>query len=146
MDKPSDSMPEVPRYDEIMTTNQRWRDLEGYYTRFGDVKELLVKTDDRFVLQNAGDELILKFPVLEEVKAGWKRDFVIIGNGWIKDGDLNSVFSKTVLPLPTQKSNDYTRRPTVLEDDPVYQKNKQDWVDFHTRYVSPDSFRNALRK
>lgn len=145
IEKVDDSSPEVPVYDKIMTTNQRWRDLEGYYTRFGDVKELLEKTDDRFVLSNAGDELIMKFSVLPKVKEGWKRDFVIIGNGWIKDGDLNSVFSKTLLPLPTQATNDYTRRPTILEDDPVYQKNKQDWVNFHTRYVSPDSFRNALR-
>ncbi len=145
IDKPNDSMPEVPRYDEIMTTNQRWRDLEGFYTRFGDVKELLVKTDDRYVLQNAGDELIMKFMALPEVEKGWKRDFVLIGNGWIKDGDLNSVFSKTLLPLPTHETNDYTRRPTTLEDDPVYRKNKADWVKFHTRYVSPDSFRNALR-
>ena len=145
IDKPNDSMPEVPNYDKIMTTNQRWRDLEGYYTRFGDVKELIEKTDDRMVLANAGDELIMKFPALPKVEKGWKRDFVIIGNGWIKDGDLNSVFSKTLLPLPTQKSNDYTRRPTTLEDDPVYQQNKQDWINFHTRYVSPDSFRDALR-
>lgn len=145
IEKADDSSPEKPVYDKILTTNQRWRDLEGFYTRFGDVLELLRKTDDRFVLANAGDEIVLKFPVLPEVPAGWKRDFVIIGNGWIKDGDLNSVFSKTLLPLPTHATNDYTRPPTRLEDDPVYQKNKTDWLNFHTRYVAPDSFRNALR-
>lgn len=145
IEKRDDSSPEVPRYDQILTTNQRWRDLEGYYTRFGDVKELLVNTDDRIVLMNAGDELVLKFAALPEVEKGMKRDFVIIGNGWIKDGDLNSVFSKTLLPLPTQRSNDYSRRPTVLEDDPAYQRNKQDWASFHTRYVSPTQFCDALR-
>ncbi|MFN0140570.1 MAG: CRTAC1 family protein, partial [Pyrinomonadaceae bacterium] len=145
IEKRDDSSPEVPRYDQILTTNQRWRDLEGYYTRFGDVKELLLNTDDRIVLMNAGDELVLKFAALPEVEKGMKRDFVIIGNGWIKDGDLNSVFSKTLLPLPTQRSNDYSRRPTVLEDDPTYQRNKQDWVNFHTRYVSPTQFSDALR-
>ena len=145
IEKANDSSPEKPVYDKILTTNQRWRDLEGFYTRFGDVLELLQKTDDRMVLMNAGDELVLKFPALPEVKAGWKRDFVIIGNGWIKDGDLNSVFSKTLLPLPTHTTNDYTRPPTVLENDPVYRKNKQDWLEFHTRYVSTDGFRNALR-
>ena len=63
------------------------------------MKELLLEADDRYVLANAGDEIVLKFPVLPEIQKGWKRDFVIIGNGWIKDGDMNSVFSKTVLPL-----------------------------------------------
>jgi Flp pilus assembly protein TadD len=146
IEKADDSSPEKPVYDKILTTGQRWRDLEGYYTRFGDILELLSKTDDRFVLANAGDEIVLRFQVLPEVQAGWKRDFVIIGNGWIKDGDLNSVFSKTLLPLPTHATNDYSRPPTRLEDDPVYQKNKQDWRNFHTRYVAPDFFRNALRK
>ena len=31
---------------------------------------------------------------------GWTRDFVLIGDGWVKDGDYNTSFSKTVLPLP----------------------------------------------
>ncbi len=145
MNKPDDSSPEVPDYGRVMTTNQRWRDLEGYYTRYGDIKELLLKTDDRYVLSNAGDEIVLRFPAMAPVKKGFVRDFVIIGNGWIKDGDLNSEFSRTVLPLPTQASNDYSRPPTTLEEDPVYQKNKGDWLKFHTRYVAPDSFRNALR-
>ena len=40
----------------------RWRDLVGYYTRFGDVRELLRGVDDRYVIMNAGDELRLAFP------------------------------------------------------------------------------------
>ncbi len=145
MEKRDDSSPEVPDYGRVMTTNQRWRDLEGYYTRYGDIRELLLKTDDRYVLSNAGDEIILRFAAPAPVRKGFVRDFVIIGNGWIKDGDLNSEFSKTVLPLPTQASNDYSRPPTTLEEDPVYQKNRGDWLTFHTRYVAPDSFRNAVR-
>ena len=94
---------------------------------------------------NAGDELVLKFPAMPPPPAGYRRDFVLIGDGWIKDGDLNSVFSKTLLPLPTHATNDYSRPPTTLENDPVYQKHKADWLNFHTRYVSPDRFRNALR-
>ena len=78
--------------------------------------------------------------------AGWVRDFVLVGDGWIKDGDYNSSFSKTVLPLPTHTTTDYTREPTRLEDDPVYRRFPQDWQDYHTRYVTPESFRNALRR
>ena len=145
IEKADDSSPEKPDYERLLTTGQRWRDMEGYFTRFGDVLELLTRTDDRYVLMNAGDELVLKFAALPAPAAGYKRDFVLIGNGWIKDGDLNSVFSKTLIPLPTHASNDYSKPPTTLENDPVYQGNKADWLNFHTRYVSPDGFRNALR-
>src|SRR5215471_13290310 len=41
------SSPEVPDYNRLDGTSQRWRDLEGYYTRYGDVRELLEKVDDR---------------------------------------------------------------------------------------------------
>ena len=30
------SSPEIPHYDKV-SLGQRWRDLTGYYTRFGDV-------------------------------------------------------------------------------------------------------------
>lgn len=145
IEKADDSSPEKPDYDRLLTTGQRWRDMEGYFTRFGDVLELLTRTDDRYVLTTAGDEIVLKFAALPAPAAGYKRDFVLIGDGWIKDGDLNSVFSKTLIPLPTHASNDYSKPPTTLENDPVYQKHKADWQNFHTRYVAPDAFRNALR-
>jgi len=48
-------MPETPRYDEVANVAQRWRDLIGYYTKFGDVRELVSAVDDRYVIMNAGD-------------------------------------------------------------------------------------------
>ena len=145
IDKPNASSPEKPIYDQILTTGQRWRDLEGYYTRFGDVKELLSGVEGRMVLMNAGDELVLRFPALPDPPPGFKRDFVIVGNGWIKDGDLNSVFSKTLLPLPSRETNDYSIPPGRLEDDPVFKRFREDWKNFHTRYVAPDGFRAKVR-
>jgi Tfp pilus assembly protein PilF len=138
------SSPETPDYRRIASTGQRWRDLVGYYTRFGDVRELLAETDDRVVISNAGDELLLRFPEQPPPPPGWSRDYVLIGNGWIKDGDYNSEFSKTVLPLPSRDKEYYTTAPTRLEDDPVYQRHPQDWQNFHTRYVTPQVFRGGL--
>ncbi len=54
--------PEVPDYNQIEGTKQRWRDLIGYYTRYGDVRELVNHIDDRYVIVNSGDELSLRFP------------------------------------------------------------------------------------
>ncbi|HWW74781.1 MAG TPA: FG-GAP-like repeat-containing protein [Pyrinomonadaceae bacterium] len=139
------SAPETPDYDRLASTGQRWRDLVGYYTRFGDVRELLAETDDRVVIANAGDELLLRFSEQPAPPSGWARDYVLIGNGWIKDGDYNSEFSKTVLPLPSRDREYYTTPPTRLEDDPVYRRHPQDWQNFHTRYVTPEVFEGGLR-
>jgi len=137
--------PEVPDYNQIEGTKQRWRDLIGYYTRYGDVRELINHIDDRYVIVNSGDELSLRFAEQPAPPAGWVRDFVIVGDGWIKDGDYNSTFSKTVLPLPYHAKNEYTTRPGKLEDEWVYQHHPDDWKTYHTRYVTPEVFQNALR-
>jgi len=137
--------PEVPDYYQILGTKQRWRDLIGYYTRYGDVKELLNRVDDRYVIVNSGDEMSLRFHEQPPPPAGWLRDFIVIGDGWIKDGDFNSTFSKTVLPLPYHAKNEYDTRPGRLEDEYVYRQHPEDWQNYHTRYVTPYVFQNSLR-
>ena len=138
------STPERPRY-AIEGTTPRWRDLEGYYTRFGDVRELLLGVDDRYVIMNAGDELLLRFAEEAAAAPGIIRDFVMITDGWEKDGDFNTTFSRTVLPLPTHARAQYDRAPGQLEDDPVFRRHHQDFLTYHTRYVGPDRVRDALQ-
>lgn len=137
--------PEVPDYNQIEGTKQRWRDLIGYYTRYGDVRELLKSIDDRYVIVNSGDEMSLRFAEQPPPPPGWVRDFVIKGDGWIKDGDYNSTFSKAVQPLPYHAKNEYTTRPGALEDEWAYRQHPEDWKNYHTRYVTPEVFKNALR-
>jgi tetratricopeptide (TPR) repeat protein len=139
------SSPELPYYNSLIGSGQIWHDLEGYATRYGDIRELLDKIDDRMVIVNAGDEVRLRFTAPPPPPAGWKRDYVLIGDGWIKDGDLNTVFSKTILPLPYHGMKNYAVPPGQLEDDPAYKLHPADWQNFHTRYVSADAFENALR-
>jgi hypothetical protein len=141
--QPSASVPERPRY-VLDGTGQRWRDLEGYYTRFGDVRELLRTVDDRYVIMNAGDEIRLRFREGPALPSGFVRDFVMTGDGWVKDGDYNTTFSRTVLPLPTHRSGRYDTPPGTLEDDPVYRQQQRDFAEYHTRYVAADSIRDAL--
>jgi hypothetical protein len=146
INKPNASSPEVPDYNQMSSSKQVWRDLIGYYTRFGDVRELLGKIDDRYVIMNAGDEMTVRFPEQADPPAGWVRDYVLMGDGWIKDGDYNSTFSKTVLPLPYHAKHEYVAVPRSLEDERVYQQHPDDWQKYHTRYVTPDVFQNALRR
>jgi tetratricopeptide (TPR) repeat protein len=139
------SSPEIPDYEQLASTRQTWRDLAGYYTRYGDVRELLAGIDDRYVIMNAGDEIRLRFPELPQPPAGWVRDYVIAGDGWIKDGDYNSTYSRTVQPLPHHSQTEYTNAPGRLEDEWTYQRHPEDWQNYHTRYVTQDQFREALR-
>ena len=105
---------------------------------------MIEKVDDRYLIMNAGDEIVLRFPALPQPAAGWKRDFVLIGDGWAKDGDLNTGFSKTLMPLPYHGLTDYARAPGRIEDDPGYRRHPDDWKLFHTRYVEPQEFQRAL--
>jgi hypothetical protein len=157
--------PETPDYGRVESTSPRWRDLAGYHTRFGDVIELLTGVDDRYVIMNAGDEMRLTFPAQAPPPPGWRRDFVLIGDGWEKDGDYNTGFSQTVLPLPSHADPAYgshvgrvsrlrqgsgvqarsSPAALELEDDPVYKRYPGDWERYHTRYVTPRAFIRGVR-
>ncbi len=141
----SRSTPETPVYDSLAATAQQWRDLVGFHTRFGDVADLIAGVDDRYVIMNAGDEMVLAFEALPPVKDGWKRDFVLVGDGWVKDGDYNTTFSKTVLPLPEHAVSEYENPWLRLPDNAVYNRHPEDWTRYHTRYVTPANFAASLR-
>jgi tetratricopeptide (TPR) repeat protein len=144
---PRGEAPETPIYERIANTTQRWRDLVGYYTRFGDVNPLLARVDDRYVIMNAGDELRLRFAEQPAPPDGWRRDFVLIGDGWEKDGDYNTGYSETVLPLPSHDAPNYgAGAPSLaLENDPIYRRHPEDWSEYHTRFVTPRAFVRGLR-
>src|SRR5690606_12765579 len=76
-DQADPSTPERPRY-VLDGTMPRWRDLEGYHTRFGDVRPLVLDVDDRYVIMNAGDELQVRFDEAAPVPAGHTRTFVVV--------------------------------------------------------------------
>lgn len=109
-------------YHEV-STSQKWRDLRGKYTRYGDVKALLQEADDMYIISNAGDETTISFDAtkLRKVEEGWKRDFLIYSVGWVKDGDLNTAHGQTVDPLPFHGMSQYPYG--VEEQYPVDQKH-----------------------
>lgn len=140
------SSPELPQsYEKLDSAAPQWRDLIGYCTRYGDILELLQQVDDRYVIMNAGDEMRLKFKAPPPPPTGWIRDYVLIGDGWEKDGDYNTGFSKTIMPLPYHGQKTYNIPPGRLEDDPAYRLHPQDWQNYHTRYITPEGFSDAFR-
>lgn len=144
LDRVDSTSPELPHYDVVEGLQPRWRNLIGYHTRFGDVRELLDGVDDRYVIMNAGDEMRLMFAEAAAPRPGLVRSYVFISDGWEKDGDLNTQFGQTVLPLPRHGWTTYDQM-WPLEQDPAYQKNPDDWVNYHTRYVV-DGYAALLRR
>jgi hypothetical protein len=145
MSQANRSSPELPDYNRIMSYRQAWRDLTGFHTRFGDIGELLEGVDDRCAIVTSGDEIVLRFAAPADPQSGWKRDFIWISDGWVKDGDYNTRFGKTVLPLPSHDLKAYDVAPGRLEDDPVYRRHAEDWQQYHTRYITPDDYEQGLR-
>jgi len=97
------------------------------------------------VIMNAGDELALQFAEPAPPAPGDVRDYVLAGDGWIKDGDYNSTYSATVLPYPYHARQVYDIPPSRLEDEWVVRHHREDWQTWQTRYVSPAIFEDALR-
>ncbi len=90
-----------------------WNPTPGLYTRFGHVEPLLDEVDDRLVVMGSGDELRLVFDgaALPTLPAGWKRDFLLLVDGWAKDGDANTAHSQTVEALPYHGMPQYPYEP-----------------------------------
>ncbi len=128
-----------------ITTGQKWRDLTGNYTRYGDVIPLLQKGDDQYIIANSGDEIAIEFDAagLPGLPRGWKRDFLIYSEGWVKDGDLNTAHGQTVEPLPFHRMPAYPYgSETAYPSDEQHRKYRQ---KYNTRKVSTSDFKNALK-
>jgi tetratricopeptide (TPR) repeat protein len=85
-----------------VNADSSWKFFTGRYTRLGDVRELLTKTDDMFVVSKPGDELALSFDAtsLEPLPAGWTRTFLLYADGFSKEMDINSASPHEVAPMP----------------------------------------------
>jgi hypothetical protein len=105
---PDGRLPWIYDYGRIRPS-ETWGTHSGAYTRYGDVRGLLVERDDRFVVTRHGDEISISFdartpPPLAE---GWVRDFLLYADGYGKDMDLNSLYSEVIGPLPFRGMSRY---------------------------------------
>jgi Tfp pilus assembly protein PilF len=65
-------------YDAV-STDSPWRPIEGAFTRFGDVRPLLERADDRYVIMAPGDEATVSFDAaaVSAPAPGWTRTFLL---------------------------------------------------------------------
>jgi len=90
-----------------------WKTMPGRYTRTGDVRGLLAATDDLFVVSKPGDEIALSFAALEPAPPGRTRTFLLKGDGFSKEMDINSASPDVVAPLPYHGMEEYPGDPAA---------------------------------
>jgi Flp pilus assembly protein TadD len=130
-------------YEDVSATGPYSRQV-GNYTRYGDVTDLLRKTDDKFVIFGSGDEVAVDFDSthLPDIPDGWTRDYFFYADGFAKDMDFYAAHGDTVAPLPF-----HTPVPYPYPNGVAYPEDPQHlryMLDYNTRGVAGpvgDSFR-----
>jgi hypothetical protein len=122
-------------YDSV-TKESPWRPITGAATRFGDVRPLLDASDDQYVVMVPGDEVTIEFVAPAAASPpGWKRDFLLYSDGWIKDSDLNTAHGTTVEPLPYHAIASYPYAPG--DRYPADSARQRYLREYNTRIIKP---------
>ncbi len=111
-----------PSYVYGDLTGERFAPQTGAFTRFGDVTELLLDPDDRFVIMDIGDDLAASFDAPAEPAVGMTRTYVIHTDGY------HNTTSGTVDPLPFHAMSNYPYPATEhYPDDAAHAAYLAEW-------------------
>jgi hypothetical protein len=128
---------EPPNYDyDSVTSESPWKTMPGLYTREGDVRPLISRSDDMFVIAKPGDEVAVSFDAsaLPALPAGWSRTFLLRGDGFSKEMDVNSASPDRVEPLPFHGMSQYPYKPPAhYPDSPAHRMYR---AQYNTRRAS----------
>ncbi len=132
--RPGGAEPLLYDYARV-STDSPWKLFAGAFTRTGDVLPLLTRTDDRFVIAKTGDEIALEFPAPPDpVPAGTVRTYLLFGDGFSKEMDVNSASPDTVEPLPFHGMSRYPYADDEqYPDTPAHREYRE---RFNTRRVT----------
>ena len=124
-------------YSDV-TRQQRWLPLKGLFTRYGDVVPLLKRADDMYVVFGPGDEITVNFDTTgaPPLPRGWRRDFLLYTDSWLKDADLNTATGQTTGPLPFHGMSGYPYGAD--ESYPTDAEHQQYLERYDTRRMPPD--------
>jgi hypothetical protein len=102
-----------PRFDRNRDGKPFWFDYEdrnpfwpvrspiGRYTRFGDCRELVDRSDDASATIGPGEEVHLEFRTPAAPPTGWTSRFVLESRGWCRGMRLYTRNGSTIEPMPT---------------------------------------------
>ena len=131
---PDGRLPTLYDYDSVDGA-VAWKIMEGNYTRYGEVKELLEKADDYYVIMGRGEELTLRFSAdaFGPTPKGYHRSFILKTDSFCKDMDLYSAYPDTVEPLPFHSMSNYPYGAN--EKYPDDEKRREYRMRFNTRRI-----------
>jgi tetratricopeptide (TPR) repeat protein len=127
---PDRKQPESFDYQSVSPATM-WNPTPGNYTRYGAVADLLHQSDDRMAIMGSGDEIRMRFAAdgLPALLSGWRRDYLLLVDGWAKDADANTAFSQSVLPLPFHGMSSYPYPATEhYPDDDGHRAYRRDYL------------------
>jgi tetratricopeptide (TPR) repeat protein len=122
-------------YEKVSAVSP-WKVMAGRYTREGDVRELLLKSDDMFVVSRTGDEISLSFDAraLPALPAGWTRTFLLYADGFSKEMDINSASPDELSPFPFHGMKRYPYRAPQAY--PMTEERRAYMEKYNTRVVT----------
>ncbi|HYV14293.1 MAG TPA: FG-GAP-like repeat-containing protein [Pyrinomonadaceae bacterium] len=132
---PDGRQPLTYDYKQVSFTSP-WKVMTGRYTREGDVRELLLASDDMFVISRPGDEIVLSFAAskLPPLPKGWTRTFLLYADGFSKEMDINSASPDQVGPLPFHGMSRY---PYAWPERYPLTKERMEYIEkYNTRIVT----------
>lgn len=122
-----------------------WNPLLGNYTRYGGVQPLLADVDSEMTVFGSGDELVLEFDArqLPPLKPGWRRDYLLHLDGFVKDGDKYTAYAGSLNPIPYAGMTAYpyegTGPSTAVFSRPEYQSYQARYqTRTPLRFTGPD--------
>lgn len=130
--KDAEDGPDLFDFNRTLTGDRApgWPEIRGSYTRLGECRPLLTSVDDRYAIVAPGDALRLLYDgrKLPALPAGWKRDFIVMSDGWTKDTDPSTVSGETVEPLPFHGMKRYPYGSDEhFPTDPAHQAWQREW-------------------
>jgi hypothetical protein len=133
--RPDGAEPLVYDYSRVSRISP-WKVMTGRYTREGDVRELVARSDDMFVIAAPGDELALQFDAraLPPPAQGRTRTFLLFADGYSKEMDINSATPDHVGPLPFHGMTGYPYPESERYPDSPEHRRYQD--TFNTRAIT----------
>ncbi len=120
----------------VIEPSAPWKAHLGNYTRYGDVRELLLAPDDLYVVTRNGDEMQIDFDARSAptLPKGWKRTFLVYADGFGKDMDINSARPETIGELPFHGMKSYPYSPT--DRYPMTKRRREYLEQYNTRVVN----------
>lgn len=132
--------PEQFDYSKV-STDPKWAPMQGRFTRYGDVLDLLTSADDQLIVMGSGDEVTLQFESGPPIPDGWTRDFLMYNVGWDKDADLNTVTGQSSEPYPFAGMKSYP----PFDETPGPDGYSEYIQTYQNREQDDRLFRNLLR-